>query len=82
MNEYSPFVPFVDKLCPSWTGGIAAGGFCTNGHVVISSYSPDYEIPEGTPCSCGLTVVRYETCSKCGHKRMEMIPLKEADHEN
>lgn len=41
---------------------------CIGGHHWTYSASPDYKIPEGTPCDCGQ--VKYKKpkyCSQCGH---------------
>ena len=46
---------------------------CTRGHIVIWAGDPYYEIPDGTPCACGMTTVRRVTCPTCGHTEMKMV---------
>jgi len=49
---------------------------CPNGQHSIGLWGGDpyREIPEGTPCACGMTIVKYITCKECGYKRMKMVP--------
>ena len=52
-------------------------GSCQNGHVFIFAGSPDFEIPNGLPCSCGQYVARWTTCKECGQRKLEAVPKKE-----
>ncbi len=50
-----------------------SGGYCNNGHVIFWAGDPYYEIPDGYPCTCGLTVMKWETCPTCGHRKITMV---------
>ena len=54
------------------SGSISGNNVCSGGHIILWAGDPNYEIPEGCPCSCGQTKVHYETCPVCNHKKMEM----------
>ena len=55
------------------TGGSVSSNLCTSGHIIVWAGDPHYEIPDGTPCSCGMTVGRRVTCPTCGHIEMKMV---------
>ena len=48
---------------------------CSGNHTIFWTGAPFYEIPEGTPCACGQTKVNYTVCKKCGHRRMDFVPV-------
>ena len=50
-----------------------SSNLCIGGHVIIWAGNPHYEIPDGTPCSCGMTTVKRVTCPTCGHIEMKMV---------
>jgi hypothetical protein len=53
-------------------GAITGGNLCSGGHTIQWAGSANYKIPEGYPCCCGRTVVKYEICPVCGHEKMIM----------
>lgn len=54
--------------------GQATSNLCSNGHTVVWAGTTT-EIPEGVPCSCGLTVTHYTVCKECGHRKLEFVPI-------
>jgi hypothetical protein len=48
---------------------------CIGGHTVF--WAGSGWAPEGTRCSCGRTVVTYETCPTCGDRRIVMKEAKD-----
>jgi len=58
-----------------YTEQIVTTHLCNNGHTVIWAGTTTGEIPEGVPCSCGLTVTHYTVCKECGNRKLELIPV-------
>ena len=47
---------------------------CKYGHIIMWAGDQNYRMPEGYPCACGQTFVRYEVCPTCGHEKRLLVP--------
>ena len=54
------------------SGGLATT--CGSAHYIAWAGDPNYEIPEGTPCACGMMQWHKEKCHCCGSVVSKLIP--------
>lgn len=58
-------------------------GACASGHVfAYAGQPPGGLIPEGWPCVCGQTVLRYTTCEHCGSEYSKAVPRETGPQES
>lgn len=66
----------MDTSNINWSGS----HLCLGTHVFLwDAGSSNSEVPEGTPCTCGMFIAHYDTCDKCGTKKLTYIPRQKAD---
>jgi hypothetical protein len=72
----------MNKITSGNLGYVGSPNWCSAGHYILWAGDPLFPIPEGTPCSCGLTRVHYEECPLCHHKEMKFVSIKEKEDAN